>query len=207
MPWILDTLIGGVASDISGRWHPAHDLTKANLSIWNAPESDMVPVQIALYEAPKVLPGLTSLAMNMTFATDAARAILERFEPGKLQFSPVIVHMPNGKVYDQPIHLLTLPASCKVDGGLVREKSDVRLIENYKIPAGGGKFIDGKPYLRLTRDPPQLMWSRAAVGDRHLWADSMLTNKILMSDALYAALKAAGITGFQAQESRFATLH
>lgn len=207
MPWILDTVMGRVALNISGRWHPAHNLIKANLSTWKAPESHMLPVQVALDEAPKVLPGLTALAMNMMFATDAARAILERFEPGRLQFSPVIVHMPNGTVYGQPIHLLTLPPSAKVDSGIVREMSDVKLIENYRIPAGGGRFIDGKPYLRVTRDPPQLTWSRAAVGDRHLWADSMLPSKILMSDTLYAALKAAGITGFQAQESRFAPVH
>ena len=207
MPWILDTLMGRVALDISGWWHPDHDLTKANLSTWKAPDSQLLPVQIALNKAPKVLPGLTSLATKMMFATDAVRAILDRFEPGKLQFSPVIVHMPNGKAYGQPIHLLTLLPSCKVDGGLVVEKSDVRLIENYKIPAGGGRYIDGKPYLQVTRDPPQLTWSRAVVGDRNLWADSLLTSRILMSDQLYAALKAAGITGFQAQESCFATEH
>lgn len=207
MPWILDTLMGRVALDISGWWHPDHDLTKANLSTWNAPDSQLLPVQIALNKAPKVLPGLTSLATKMMFATDAARAILDRFEPGKLQFSPVIVHMPNGKVYGEPIHLLTLLPPCKVDDGLVVEKSDVKLVDNYRIPAGGGTYIDGKPYLQVTRDPPQLTWSRAAVGDRHLWADSLLTSRILMSDQLYAGLKAAGITGFQAQESRFATEH
>lgn len=150
---------------------------------------------------------MTSLATKMMFATDAARAILDQFEPGKLHFSPVIVHMPNGRVYGEPIHLLTLLPPCKVDGGLVAEKSDVKLIDNYRIPAGGSTYIDGKPYLQVTRDPPQLTWSRAVVGDRNLWADSLLTSRILMSDQLYAALKAAGITGFQAQESRFATEH
>ena len=127
MPWILDTLMGRAALDISGWWHPDHDLTKANLSTWNAPDSQLLPVQIALNKAPKVLPGLTSLATKMMFATDAARAILDRFEPGKLQFSPVIVHMPNGKVYGEPIHLLTLLPPCKVDDGLVVEKSDVAM--------------------------------------------------------------------------------
>lgn len=108
MPWILDTVMGRFVLDISGRWHPDHDLTKAHLSTWRASDSHMLPVQVALYEAPKVLPGLTSLAMNMIFATDAARTILERFASAHLQFSPAIVHMPDGKVYDQPVHLLTL---------------------------------------------------------------------------------------------------
>ena len=127
--------------------------------------------------------------------------------PGALRFTPVTVRKPRGRPYGQEISLLTLPPTCKVAGGVVAEKSDVRLVEICRIPAGGGRFIDGKPYLRVTADPPRLVWNRAAVGERHLWADAMLPGRIIASDALYAALKAAGVTGFQAQESRFDTLH
>ena len=42
MPWNLDTLYGRVAHDISGRWHPDHDLTGASLSHFNAPSDDML---------------------------------------------------------------------------------------------------------------------------------------------------------------------
>ncbi|MHA6264820.1 hypothetical protein ACXYMO_16605 [Arenibacterium sp. CAU 1754] len=205
MPRIIDTLYGRDAYDISGWWHPDHDLTKANLSRFNVPSDDMLPLHIKLATAPNILPGLTSLATNMIYADAQARAILERFEPGKLRFSPVVVHMPKGRLYDGEISLLTLPPSCLVKDGLVREQLDVRLVENYRIPIGGGKFLDGKPYLRPTHEPPRLMWNRRTVGDRHIWADDMLPSKIIISDELYAALKEAGVTGYQAQESRFAT--
>lgn len=207
MPWILDTLIGRTTHGISGWWHPEHDMLKENLSVWKGPADHLLPLQVSLAEAPRVLPGLTSLVSKLIFANDAARAILEQFVPETLTFASVIVHMPKGKIYGQAIHVVTLPAACMLDGGLVVEKSDVRIVENYKIPAGGGRYIDGKPYLALTRDPPRLMWNRVAVGYRHLWADSKLAHKILISDQLYAALKSAGITGFQAQESRFDTEH
>ena len=205
MPWILYSLFGQDAFDISGRWHPKHDLTKANITTWKAPDESQLPVQIKLDRAPKSLPGLTSLAWNLIYVNSQARAILERFEPDNLRFSPVIVHMPDGRRYGSEINLLTLLPSCRVPGGIVIEKSDVRLIENFKIPAGGGNFIDGKPYLRLKHDPPRLTWNRAAVGNRHIWADDMLPSRILVSDTLYSALKEAGVTGFQAQESRFET--
>ena len=42
MPWIINTLYGRDAHDISGWWHPDHDLTKANLSHSNAPSNDML---------------------------------------------------------------------------------------------------------------------------------------------------------------------
>lgn len=207
MPWILYTLYGQDAFDISGRWHPEHNLTKANISTWKGPEDDQLPLQIKLDTAPKVLPGLTSLAWNLIYLDAQARAIFERFEPGKLRFSPVIVHMPDGRPHEAEVSLLTLPPSCRVRNGIVVEKSDVERVENYRIPAGGGRFIDGTPYLRVKRDPPRLLWYRQAVGDRHIWADDLLPSKVLVSDALYAALKEAGVTGFQAQESRFETEH
>ncbi len=204
MPWILDTLIGSDMYDILGRWKSGHDLTGKNVSTWNAPSEEMLPLHVKLGQAPKILPGLTSLAFTLIYANDAAKAVLERFAAGHVQYSPVVVHMPDDSIYSQPFYALTLRDSCLVDKGLVLEESDVRVKEGHRIPAGGGTYIDGKPHLRLTHNPPRLMWNRRAVGGRHIWADRELKGRILMSDDLYAALKEAGITGFRALESRFA---
>ncbi len=65
------------------------------------------------------------------------------------------------------------------------------------------KTRDEKVALCHSNTPsPQIMWHAEKITGLHLWFDPLARNAIVVSDALYGEMKATGMTGFQAQESR-----
>lgn len=205
MPWIMDTVTGGVAHDLSGRI--VTDLPwERRPGYFKAPSKEDLPLDIQLSDAPEVLPEFCRLASTNLFVGDKARGILEEFCPGMLSFHAVRVRMQNKKLYKNKVYLLTMGDACLVEDGIVLEGSDV-ILKRPRIPLPDGGSIEGRPRLGVMKEPPRLYWSRAAVGDRHLWADSKLQDIIVASDALHAAFKSHGVTGYQAQECRFVQEH
>ncbi|MCB1336048.1 MAG: hypothetical protein KDK10_00820 [Maritimibacter sp.] len=207
MPWILDTVAGRVAADISGFWSEFGARESKITSPWVAPEDGPGPLNVRLDSAPRQLPEYTALVSHLIFVGATARSLLDAQAPGSCRFTETLVTMPSGRPYERPVFLLTLLEGALVADGIVTDRSDVRRVEGQFVLAPDGRRLPLPPRLAATRQPPQLTWSRAAVGDRAIWADAMLRDRIIASDALYAAFKAAGVSGFQAQECRFATEH
>ena len=205
MPWIMDTIAGAVAHDLSGRI--VSDLPWERLpGYFKAPLEEDLPLDIQMSDAPKILPEFSSLADGNHFVGEKARSILEEFCPGVLSFHAVRVRMPNKQLYKDKVYLLTMGDSCLIEDGIVMEGSDV-VLKRSRIPLADGRSVEGRPMLGVLKRPPQLYWSRVAVGDRHLWADSKLRQIVVASDGLHEAFKAHGVTGYQAQECRFVLEH
>ncbi|MCG7495032.1 hypothetical protein MHM86_15900 [Thalassobius sp. Cn5-15] len=205
MPWIMDTIAGAVAHDISGRI--VTDLPwERQPGYFKAPSKEDLPLDIQLSDAPKILPEFCSLADGNHFVGDKARGVLEEFCPGMLSFHAVRLGMPNKKLYKNKVYLLTMGDACLVEDGIVLEGSDI-ILKRPRIPLADGGSVEGPPMLGVMKRPPRLYWSRVAVGERHLWADSKLQQIVVASDALHEAFKARGVTGYQAQECRFVQEH
>jgi hypothetical protein len=50
--------------------------------------------------------------------------------------------------------------------------------------------------------PPEMVFSRARIGNAHLWRDKQLRQGPFLSDELAAAIEALGLTGLRLSESR-----
>lgn len=207
MPWVLDAETGRDQFEIAGRWHPEHDLSRAFVDFHRLPEGVEAPVHVLLTSAPERLPEYTALLNRQIFAGLKARDLLEKFLANEVQFTDAIVTMPDGSVYGESVFLVTFGDGVYVDDGIVVEESDVTPSSITHVQAPDGRSIPLPPRLDVTKYPPRLMWHRSAVGDRHIWIDKRLRNRVVASDDLYQAMKDAGITGFQAQESLFKRTH
>lgn len=207
MPWILDTETGRTQLEISGRWHPDHDLSRAFSACYRLPESVVPPVHVVLTSAPDRLPEYTALINMQIFVGATAKRFIEEYQPGSAVFTDAHVTMPDGRIYDEPIYLLTFENTIYVEDAIVDDRSDVAPSRITHVKAPGGKMIALPARLELTHHPPRLTWHRSVVGDRHIWIDHRLQNKVAVSDEMYQTFKDAGVTGFQAQESRFLLAH
>lgn len=205
MPWRLDTGIGQLMADVSGRW--VSDETFNRPHQFSLPEGVNTPVHVRMSSTPDPIPQLTELVNGSVFVGETARDLLSEFQAEGLQFSEASVTMPSGRLYSKPVFLLTFGAGIWVEDGIIIEQSDVCLSHITHVQAPDGRRFPLPPRLEITRHPPRLMWDPSAVGNRHVWADTRLKRVMVVSDQLYQALKSEGLTGFQAQECRFVVKH
>ena len=203
MPWILDTGGGNIRLGLEGGYLNEHnpiDSHSFSGFLTDAPE-ELIPFRITISQAPDPLPEFASYCYGDIYVGETARKIIEEFEPGQHQFYDTIVTRKGKPVTDRSYFRFRLGEASIVDNGLVIEKSDI--VES-NFPAKGP---DGK-VVRLTMlapkaNPPRLAWQREVIQTRHLWVDRRLQRFLIASDELYAAFKAAGVTGFNALENRF----
>ena len=205
MPWHLDFLWASVRADIDAYYDRSHDLTGKSVSPFEDPPDEDFPIVIRMQNGPRRLPDFARF-VSAVYVNEAARRILERFEPERLRFRDAVVLGADGRPVRDAVWKLTVSRDCLVEDGIVLDQSDVT-VHRRRMKLPDGRVVDLPPVLGIKREPPQLMWSRGAIGDRHLWADTMLKDRIIVSDELYAAIKAGKLTGFQAQECRFAVTH
>lgn len=205
MPWILDTIWGAAHADISAFFHPRDSMVGLQVTAFRDPPEDRFPICIKVEKGPRPLPDLLWVA-GAEYANARARAVLERFVPGGIAFREAEFLDARERPLRDRFWKITLGPNCLVDDGIAVEQSDVRMLAG-NVKAPDGRILPLPPRLGVTREPPQLMWSRAAVGDRHIWADRLLQSRIVVSDELYGSMKAEKLTGFQAQECRFAQEH
>ena len=124
-----------------------------------------------------VLPGSGSLVVD-----DKFRTILEELEPGVHQFFPLDLVWKDGSSAGRR-HWFN---PCNRIDGPDREKSTwvfdvIWLPKNPHLPEG---------------EKPELVFSRAKIGDRHAWVEKRISGRVIMiSDAFKHRLDEAGVTG------------
>ena len=203
MPWILDTGLGNIRLGLEGGYLNEHnpiDSHSFSGFVTDAPE-ELIPFRITISQAPDPLPEFASYCYGDIYVGETARKIIEEFEPGQHQFYDTIVTRKGKPVTDRSYFRFRLGEASIVDNGLVLAGSDV-VVRDRTIKRRDGSVVKLSGLLPKAR-PTRLIWDREIVQDRHLWTERKLRGFLLASDELYAAFKAAGVTGFNALESRF----
>lgn len=118
---------------------------------------------------------LRSLRMVSTRAKD----VIESLEPGVHQFFPIRVERADGSFVETRWGLVV----CNRIDSISRDHS-------YPKP------IPGERYGYLVHRKAHPVLRRDKIGGRHLWAESLVDDELLASDALFDALMAAGCTGW-----------
>jgi hypothetical protein len=191
LPWYLDQL--GCRSSIDIRWEEDQQLPDNFNRHDFVPAPDQPPIRMYLVRDRKGLPDyFTGPTTSHLVVSAAFKALVERYEPGVHHFIPAPISQPDGVVRTE---YFIFKNGGFVDGGIVVEASEVSV----RISKGpGGEFANYLP----TSQAPRLMWAASKVQGRHLWADSNFKRANVVSDALYAEIKAARMKDFLAIESR-----
>jgi hypothetical protein len=191
MPWYLNEL--GSRSSVDIRWDEDQQLPD-NFNRHNfVPAPGQPPIRMHLVRDRKGLPDyFTGPTTSHLVVSAAFKALVERFEPGVHHFIPAPISQPDGLIRTD---YYIFKNGGFVDGGIVAEESEVA-VRVLKGPAGESKLYN------TTRMTPRLMWAASKVQGRHLWADPRLSYANVVSDALYAEIKAARMKDFLAIESR-----
>lgn len=142
-------------------------------------------------EAQKSYKNLASMIRLGHWAVDEdLKVIIEEIEPGVHQFWPVTITMPRGKTYPKHYYVMVIgtfldsfrPEACAE--GLV-----TRTVKNEHFHFNEIKLAMKKA------DYAGLAFSKAAIGDHHLWRERTLRSwpEFMMSDKLKEAIDAAGL--------------
>lgn len=120
----------------------------------------------------------------------AFRDLVEAMDPAEHTFVPIEIARLDGEVWTDTHFILKLGGF--IDNGIIVEQSDV----NLWIRKGVVKRCNP------TAQRPRLMWRASAIAGRHIWADRLFAEAVVVSDEFHAALKARKMGGFTALESR-----
>lgn len=191
LPWYLDQL--GSRSSVDIRWDEDQQLPDNFNRHDFVPAPGQPPIRMHLMRDRKGLPDyFTGPTTSHLVVSAAFRALVERFEPGVHHFIAAPISQPDGMVHTE--HFIFKNGGF-VEGGIVVEESEVA------VRIRNGPRGERSIYLSKSLEP-RLMWAASKVQGRHLWGDPKLNYANIVSDALYAEIKAARMKDFLAIESR-----
>ncbi|WP_170405774.1 hypothetical protein [Ruegeria arenilitoris] len=222
MPWILDVQSAnirlGLEGGYSNEYNPIDSHCLSGFVADVPPE--LLPFRLDIWEAPNPLPEFANYCYTDIYVGETARRLIEELEPSTHQFHDTIVTRNGKPVTGRPYRSFQteppffrfgiggeffrfqLGAENVLDGAIVIEESDVAEWHR-KLRRKDGSIAEIHS-LAVKARPPRLKWRRSVVLNRHLWIEKRLTQFLIASDELYSAFKSAGVTGFNAQECRFA---
>lgn len=193
MPWGLDEL--GRSDEVDMAYAEGQALPR-NLS---KPTTKLDPALWPVREfiAPDcknpVIPDYTKgPAIGVVVVSAAFRQLVESLDPLPHHFIPLHITFPDGRVQTDTHFIFKLGQF--VEGGIIPEQSEIRV----------NMWQGEVSHYGATTLSPRLMWRAEAVAGRHIWADRHLPATVVVSDTLFARMKAQNMTGFLAIEGRIA---
>ncbi len=133
----------------------------------------------------------------LTNVSEQVKDFIEEFEPNMHQFTPIDVYLKNGTFVEKRYVLIPCNRIDSMDhdlttmilfrGRMWRTAKDLLHRQPDEIPEDFDVNVE-----------PKIVFSRAKIGDLHLWVDKYdLVGAIWLSNALAEAMMEAGFTGVQ----------
>lgn len=120
--------------------------------------------------------------------SETLKTIIEGFEPGVHQFSPLKITMPRDQKWPEPYYTMVIGRFLT---SFSRDHTPEEVWEETKYGSIELRHWDEKTFQNM-------VFSRDVIGTSHLWRErKQIPFKIMMSDPLMDAIKAAGLKIFQ----------
>ena len=189
MPWLIDVITGTEFNAWSWAREPAPPVGFCNSDFVPTEEQERTPLHIELREPLDPVPHYCRGPGKQgdIIVSKLFKEQIERLDPERHYFIPVVIHHPDGRTQEGTHFLFTLGSF--IDDGIVVEQSDIA------------------PHPRFDRylskvQVPRVMWRASKVQGRHIWADRRYRHGVVMSDQLYEELRRLGIGDLIGKESR-----
>lgn len=148
-----------------------------------------MPKEYAVLENYKKLGSIIQLGERLHAVDETLKSIITRLEPDVHQFWPIRITLRKGQDYPVPYYGMVIR---RFLNSFVVEKSAPG---SWRKLGGGDHRVLYVPYSANKACCAGLALSQAAIGDAHLWRETMLDPgpNIFFSDALQAEIKSAGL--------------
>lgn len=148
-----------------------------------------MPQHFGVFKNYKTLGSLIQLNYRLHAVDETLKSIITRLEPDVHQFWPIRITLPKGQDYPVPYYGMVIR---RFLNSFVVEKSAPG---SWRKLGGGDHRVLYVPYSANKACCAGLALSQAAIGDAHLWRETMLDPgpNIFFSDTLQAEIKSAGL--------------
>jgi len=205
MPWILSPatydhrMLSWAPIDENGEHADHHYITEIHQGgavvlykemyepDYSPPES-MLPLHFRQSTNHKVLPDFMSGSSKIIFVSQKLRRLIEDLDPETHHYFPITLHTKAGDVIENEYFLFKFGSF--IDDGIIVDKSQV-----------GPIVVAGKLGFYSTPARPKLVWKKAKIAGRHVWADRYLKDRFCVSDAFFEEVSRLKIKLFDATES------
>jgi len=153
-----------------------------------SPPESMLPLHFRQSTNHKVLPDFMSGSGGTIFVSQKMRRLIEDMDPETHHYFPITLHTKAGDVIENEYFLFKFGSF--IDDGIIVDKSQV-----------GPIVVAGKLGFYSTPARPKLVWKKAKIAGRHVWADRYLKDRFCVSDAFFEEVSRLKIKLFRAIES------
>lgn len=190
MPWLLNEILSQVTPEWRYVFDPKPPVAFRSLDFVPTEEQLRIPIRIKLDEkCDKIGDYLRAPdgAYNV-IVSKAFKEIIDAHDPEPHYYMPVDIEHPDGHM-DSGTHFLFKMGKFIDDALIVEESVKVKKHPRFDV------------YQSLSATP-SLMWRGSKVAGRHIWADSRLEHRVVVSDEVMTEIRAQDLSGYVAKESR-----